>query len=265
MATAKTKTTAVAKAKMQLPADAQARMLADMESFKSRLAAPSGNRIQVTQDRMFKNPATDTKHPTVSGVIVDFIAKKAFYETAFDKDNIVPPDCYAMDFCKHDDLHMADDSPMPQVDQGDACKGCAMNQFKTAANGKGKACGDNYVLALLPPDAGPDTPLQTLNISATGVKPYSKYIGDLVNNGLPPYAVITEFSMDPNVDYSSVRAGNPQKADPDLMALAFSRKEEARKLLEVRPDFSAPEEVAPAKPAKGKAVAAKKPAARKAN
>lgn len=251
--------TAVAKAKVALPANIQEQMDKDMALFQARLAAPTGSRIAVTQDRKFRSP-DGSKFDTIQGVIVDFIAKKTFYTTDFDKDNIVPPDCYSMGFCSHDELVMADDSPDPQIDEGEACSTCPKNKF--GSKGKGKACGDAYILALLPPDADEGTPLMTLSLSATAVKPFSKYISDLQKTGKPPYFFITEFWMDETVDYSSVRAGKPEIADNGLIALAISRKEDAAKLLAVRPNFDAPTEVPVTPPPKGKAAA--KPAVRKA-
>lgn len=244
MATAKKTGTAVAKAKVALPANIQEQMNADMAAFQARLAAPTGTRIAVTQDRKFRSP-TGEKFDTISGVIVDFIAKKTYYKTEYDKDNIVPPDCYSMGFVAHDQLVMADDSPDPQVELGDACSGCPMNKF--GSKGKGKACGDAFVLALLPPDATEETPLMTLTLSATAVKPFSKYISDLQKTGKPPYFFTTEFWMDDTVDYASVRAGNPEQADNGLIALAIARKEDAAKLLAVRPNFEVKEETPPPK------------------
>ena len=39
--------------------------------------------------------------PSITGVIVDYIAKKAFYPDDFDRDNIKPPTCFALDFVPH--------------------------------------------------------------------------------------------------------------------------------------------------------------------
>lgn len=231
------KTTAVvARAKVALPAEVQEKMAADIAAFQGRMNAPTGNRIAVTQDRKFRDPAGD-KHDSLRGVVVDFIAKKAWYEGAFDKDNIVPPNCFAMDFAPHNSLEPSDNSPDKQHD---TCSSCPKNAFKSADNGKGKACKDAYILALLPPDAdASNCDLMTLELSATAIKPFEKYVRDLARDfGKAPYAFVTEFYMDESVDYASVRCGNPEDADPALVALALSKREEAAQLLSKEPDVS---------------------------
>ena len=231
---AKPATTAVAqRAQVQLPAEVQEQMAADIAAFQQRMSAPTGNRISVTQDKKFRNAAGD-KFDTMSGVIVDFVAKKAFYEGAYDKDNIVPPNCFALGFVPHDALEPSENSPETQ--HHDACKTCPKNQFKSADNGKGKACKDSYILALLPPDAEEGAPLVTLELSATAIKPFEKYVRDLARDfGKAPYCFVTEFYFDDASDFPSVRCGNPQVADGNLIALAYMQREEAQKLLSVEP------------------------------
>ena len=55
---AKPATTAVAqRAQVQLPAEVQEQMAADIAAFQQRMSAPTGNRIAVTQDKKFRNAA----------------------------------------------------------------------------------------------------------------------------------------------------------------------------------------------------------------
>lgn len=252
MAARKPSTAVVPKAQVQLPAEVQAQMNADIEAFQARMSAPVGNRIAVTQDKKFRDAAGD-KHDMISGVIVDFIAKKAWYQDSYNKDELVPPNCYAMDFVPHAALEPSSSSPDLQCE--DTCATCPKNAWKSDPNGgNGKACKDSYVVALLPPDAGPDTPLVTLSISATGLKPFEKYVRDLARDyGKAPYCFVTDFFFDDKLDYASVRCGNPQQADGGLVALVWSKREEARKLLATEPDVSEfDEKVRNKAPAKGR-------------
>ena len=235
MAAKKAPTTAVARAKVQLPAEVEAQMNADIAAFQQRMSAPAGNRIAVTQDKKFRD-ANGDKHDTIQGVIVDFVAKKGYYVNEYDKEEVVPPNCFAIGFVQHSSLEPSENSP---DQQHDSCATCPKNAFKSAKNGKGKACKDSYIIALLPPDADETTPLTTLSISATGLKPFEKYVRDLARDfGKAPYCFVTEFSFDKALDYASVRAGNPEPADGMLIALAYSKREEAKKLLEAEPDTS---------------------------
>ena len=226
----------VQRAQVQLPADIQARMANDIAAFQERLAAPVGNRITVTQDKHFKNAAGD-KYTEFQGVIVDFIAKKAWYQDAFDPDERVPPNCFALGFQPHNELEASKNSPDLQFSDG--CKSCPKNQFKTARNGKSKACKDSYLLALLPPDATSNSALVTLEISATGITPFEKYVRALSRDyGKAPYGFVTTFRFDPTVDYPSVRCVEPQPADVELVTMAVARSEDAAKMLETEPDVS---------------------------
>ena len=257
------KSTAVAKvarAQVALPEDIEAKMAAEVASFQGRMAAPTGNNIGVTQDRKFRSP-DDTKHDTISGVIVDFIARSRYYVGEFDKDDVVPPNCFAIDFVTHDALVPSDNSPDKQHDD---CRSCPMAQWGSAKNGtgKGKACKNEYVLALLAPSG--EGPLMTLTLSATALKPFDKYVRDLSRDfKAAPYAFLTEFYMDETVDYSSVRCGSPEDIrKTDLFAIAYSRRDEARALLEKEPDVSEFEEKVASK-LKAPKKAGARPAARR--
>ena len=257
-AASKTAVATVKRAQVALPADIQEKMASDVAAFQQRMAAPTGNRIAVTQDRMFRAPGGE-KFDSMRGVIVDFVSKKAWYEGAYDKDNIVPPNCFALDFAPHNSLIPSENSPDCQHTD---CRTCPKNAFKSADNGKGKACKDSYVLVILAPDAEPDTPLMTIELSATAITAYDKYVRDLARDfGSPPYGFITEFYMDGAVDYPSVRCGNPEDIrKTELMAIAVSRQKEAAEMLQKEPDTSEFEAkvVAARKPARGAGKAARR-------
>lgn len=250
------------RAQVNLPANVQEAMDADIAAFQQRMSAPVGNRIAVTQDKKFKNAAGE-KFDTIRGVIVDFVAKKAWYEGDYDKDDVVPPNCFALGFVPHDALEASENSPDLQTQDG--CKTCPKNAFKSAANGKGKACKDSYILALLPPDAEEGAPLVTLALSATAIKPFEKYVRDLARDfGKAPYCFVTEFTFDDKMDYASVRCVNPEVADGNLVGLAFSRRDDAAKMLEAEPDCSEFEEkVVARRPGAKKAASGKAAAARR--
>lgn len=260
---------AVTRAKVNLPAHLQAGS-DEVAAFQQRLSAPSGNKISITQDKKFSSPPTDAfpngaKTDVIHGVIVDFIAKKNWYEGAFNRDNIVPPNCFALDFVPHDALIPSENSPDIQ---GETCKTCPMNQWEPVAPGsqkKKKACQDKYVLALLAPDAAEGAPLITLELSATAIKAFDKYVRDLANDyGLPPYAFVTEFSFDPNSEWASVRCGSPEPTGKALYELAKSKREEATTVLRVEPQTSEFEEkVVAARLPAPKARTAGKPAAKR--
>jgi hypothetical protein len=251
------KTTAVAKTtktQVALPAEIEAQIQADVERFKAKLSTPSGNRIAVTQAKQFKMPNGDAAS-SIQGVIIDYIAKKAYYPDDFDRDNIKPPTCFALDFLPHKPVTLTPSPNSPVVQSDGGCAECVQNQWVPTdknPNKKRKACKDQYVLALLPLDADATTPLMTLELSPTAVAAFDAYVREVARDFGPLYMVETTFIFDPKQEYASVRCVNPVRAETDLIALAFKAKEEAVKLLLVEPDVSSYEAPAAAAMARAK-------------
>lgn len=77
----------------------------ELEDLRGRLAAPSGDKIKV-DNKQFKLPNGDTSD-LLTGIIVDFVYYNAYYDAAFDPNNITPPTCFAI----HPDPSGATPSP----------------------------------------------------------------------------------------------------------------------------------------------------------
>lgn len=248
MATAKTATkktsTAVAVKKTGAVVsitEIQNQLKAQAAAINEKVAPASGITIQVSQSKEFKFP-DGTKGDEFECVIVDFTSVNFFYEGEYDKDNITPPACFAVG---NNPLQLVPSDNSPNK-QNDTCKGCPMNEFGSA--GKGKACKNQRLLAVLPPDATEDTPIWLLKVSPTAIKAFDSYVRSVASAfQMPPVAVVTKVSFDENSDYPSLRFGDPQQNDN--LAVHYARQEEAKKLLEAEPDVSQ-YAAAPAKPNK---------------
>lgn len=218
--------------------DLRAQMKAEVQAMASRLGPAGGDLIKVTQDKFFEFP-DGTKHPgPINLVIVDFIAANNFYDGPYDPNAITPPACFALGL-NPTELVPSDHSPLKQAA---TCAVCPLNQF--GSDGKGKACKNGRVLAVLPPGATADTPLWVLKISPTAVKPFDAYVKAVANTfEVAPVGVVTEISFDPSVSYGSLRFGNPQP-NPDLTP-CYGRRKEAMERLLVEPDVSGYEAPAP--------------------
>ena len=230
----------------------------ELEKLRARLTAPSGDRIKI-DNKTFKLPSGDVLNE-LDAVIVDFVYTNKYYEGMYDKDNIVPPTCFAIS-ADPQDLKPSPNSPEIQCEDG--CAGCAMNQW--GSDGKGKACKNRMLLALLPGDATLDTPLMLLDISPTAVKPFSAYASS-VARGLqrPPYGVLTKITCNPAVKHDQAQFSDPQLIDdPEFIDMIRSRIPEARERLMVEPDVSAIQAANDARPAKGRLMAPKKAAGRR--
>ena len=254
-AKAATETTAVARSSrtaVAMPDDAKAQIAADIARLKEKLAAPSGDGILVSQDKHFKFP-DQTKVRDFKGIIIDFVSVNAYYESKYDANNVVPPNCFAIGNVKNDELVPSNNSPDLQAEQGN-CKTCWANAFKSADNGSGKACKQSVKLAILT-DTGE---LQRLSISSTGLKAFGIYVRDVMDSfGTPPYGVMTTFVFDEAFEFPSVRCVDPLQLDDKQFAYAFSKRQEALGMLMVEPDVSEFEEkvVAARNKPKGRAAA----------
>jgi hypothetical protein len=234
--------TAVVRAKVALPADIQKSLQAEVASIQSRIGAPAGNRIKVTQKKTFRMPSGEESPGPIKAVILDFISGNYFYPGVYDPDDITPPDCFALGV---EVATMVPHDTAP-AKQSDACATCPQNQFGTAQRGKGKACQNARVLALLAPDAQEDSPIMTLKVSPTGLRAYDGYVASIARSfQTPPVGVITTISFDPTPDYPSLRFGEPEPCPPELLAIAMARRDEAKQILLTPPDTTSLKVVQP--------------------
>jgi hypothetical protein len=255
MAIAKPKTgvvTTVAKAKINLPANLADDMAAELESFKNRIAAPTGNRIS-TDEKIFKLPNNETSDE-LSVIIVDFVSYNAYYDKPWNPNQIVPPNCFSIGL-EQVGMVPSDNSPEPQAE---SCAACWANQWKSSPTGSGKACSNTKLLAVIAPDGDAETPILLLKVTATALKSFDAYVTSVARGfQRPPRGVITKITFDDKVKWSSLRFSDPQPCTQEQLALAYSRRDEAMTCLMVEPDVS----TFVAAPAK---APAKKPAPRRA-
>jgi hypothetical protein len=170
-------------------------------------------------------------------VIVDFVNKNLYYTAAYNKNQRIPPACFAI---SKDLDGMAPSKNSPDA-QSEECHGCPMNEYGTAPNGGGgKACRNTVLLALTAADGGTDEVL-LLSISPTALSGWNKYVNRLKDEfGHIPIQVITRLSFDPNTTYPSVQF--------DVAGLNKNYAEHwrlrgvAKQALEREPDLSAPAE-----------------------
>ena len=222
--------------------DIRARLAKEAADMASRVGAPGGDAIRVTQDKKFEFPDGTKSAGPIQLVIVDFISANSFYEGAYDPDNITSPACFSIG-SNPTQMVPSENSPLKQAT---SCAVCPMNQFGSA--GKGKACKNGRVLAVLPPGATADSPLWILKVSPSALKAFDAYITSVVRAfQLPPVSVVTEVSFDDSVTYASLRFGNPTPNED--LEICFSRKDEAMARLLTEPDVSQFEAVAPPKKA----------------
>ena len=232
MATAK-KTTSTAVA-VKKPASGaivsiQEQLKAQAAAAASKIAPAGGNKIRYSKGKFVLPDGSEAE--TLDVVVVDFASVNLYYESGYDKDNIVPPNCFA--------IHPEPKGMVPSANspdkQCDDCGSCPHNQFGSA--GAGKACKNTRLLAVLPPDADADTPMWLLSVPPTAIKGFDGYVGSVLRTfQMPPVAVVTTVSLDPNEDYFKPLFGDARPNDN--LEVHFARREEAEELLAVEPDVS---------------------------
>ena len=215
------------------------------EANASRIEPGGGKSIRIGQDKSFTLPdGTKTREP-LQLVVVDFVSRNEYYEGAYNKDDIVPPNCFAI----HPEPKQLVPSANSPDKQCDDCASCPMNQFNSAPTGAGKACKNTRLLAVLPPDANEDTEIWTLKVSPTGIKAFDGFVAG-VNRAfqLPPIGVVVTVGFSDAKDYPSLEFTDPQPNGN--VAEHFGRQEEAREMLMREPDVSSFGAEKPAKTSK---------------
>jgi hypothetical protein len=230
MATAKS--TAVAKAKPKGGALVSGSQQEALDKLRARLLAPTGDKIKIS-NKQFKLPSGDTLD-FLDVVVIDFIFYNVYYEGAFDANNIMPPNCFS--------LSQESKTAVPSANAPDSqnpdCASCWANQFASA--GKGKACQNRCLLAVLPSDANEDTPFSILDISPTAVKGFSSYMSGVARGGKMPYEVVTHVECNPAVKHDVAVFSDPQIIEDDaFLGMVESRLGEAAERLATEPDVSA--------------------------
>ena len=227
--------TAVARAKINLPVDINALMAAEIANIKNRVGVPSGgDRITVTQAKTFKL-ADGAEVEEIEASVVEFVAANYYYTESFDRGNIVPPACFSI---SDEPATMVPSINSPDPQSG-SCASCWANQF--GSSGKGKACQNTRLLALLPTDADVDTPVAIIKISPTAIRAFDGHVSAVARKrSLPVRAIVTKLSFSDD-QYSSVRFTDLGPANKELVALSYSQLEDAKERLNVEPNIAAVE------------------------
>ena len=171
-------------------ADIEKEMSVYAEGDRQRLIQTGGNQIGTRSERFtFKGTMIGK---TLRCTVVGFVHQNAFYEEAFDPDNISIPGCWAI---SADGVEMAppDNAPNRQFAQ---CDGCPQNVFGSADTGRGKRCKNQYKLAILADDVtdAREKDVAFLTLPPTSIKPWNDYVQSIsAMYQRPPWGVMTEF------------------------------------------------------------------------
>jgi hypothetical protein len=180
-------------------------MVSIQERIKSRLAkvnetttAPASSKIS-TKGMMFTLPDGKSSAGPLNCVVLDYTNMNTYYEAAYVEGQYAEPDCMAVG---REIKSMAPSDTVTNK-QSDACDICPKNEF--GSKGRGKACQNKVLLAILPEDFTEESEVYSITVSATGLKDWSSYVRQLQSQGIDPMEVVTSLSFKEGVTYPSLK------------------------------------------------------------
>lgn len=214
--------------------DMKARLAADLARVRKDTPATSGHKISL-KGKVFTFPDGRQSRNPIDVVLLDWRIYNQYFKGAYNPTKIEKPTCFAIS------QTMADMKPSERapVKQGADCASCALNQFGSAATGRGKACKNGRRLAVVPVDADMNTPIFTIEVSPTGIKALDGYISKLAaGHGLVPIQVITTVAMNPNEAYPTLMFAPGAPLNEEKLGVMLQLAQAAQPILDAEPDIA---------------------------
>lgn len=230
MAKAATRTTS------DLPVNYREQLMADAQAIADKIAAPTGDRVRYEGNRMLIAP-DGTEGETMEVVVLDIMSSNMFYDRPYDRDNPSPPACYAIG-PSPTTLTPSDKSPDRQAD---TCATCPMNQFGSALTGKGKACKNTRLLAVVPVNQMENAVdnIWIMSIPPSSIKSFDSFVHKLaMTHGISPIGVVSEVTLDQKETFASPRFKSIRPLTDEELAHVMPLKTEALQRLAIEPDVS---------------------------
>lgn len=217
-----------------LPALNAAEALAsELANINKRVSAPTGDRIRFSGKNFVCPDGSEGEE--LLAIVVDFVTVNLYYDTMFDKDNPKPPACFSI---SPEPGNMTP-SPNSPDKQADFCNRCPQNEFGSALTGRGKACKNTRLLAVLPAASDENSPVWTMSIPPTSLKTFDAYVSNLAyKHRTLPVGVVTKITLDPNSTYAAPKFELVRTLSEEELAQVFSRRAEAVQRLSAEPDVS---------------------------
>lgn len=186
-----------------LPMSLEEEIKKQLQAQKGQLGALPSNKIS-TRGKKFTLPNGQAGEE-IEVVIINFAWFMVNYPGVYNANNPQQPNCFAVGYENpmSGDLKPHENAAEPQ---GENCKECPKNQWKSAPSGNGKACKNQRRLIVLPPDADETSEPMTLYVSPGGLKHFDAYVSRLsAEHNMLPVQVVTKISFDPDQTYPLLR------------------------------------------------------------
>lgn len=181
-------------------------------------------------------------------IILDSILENVFYDGVYDPNIPQSPSCFAFG---REEKELAPHSIVIEAgaNQCDNCGDCPMNEWGTAAVGRGKACRNTRRLAMIPAgtfnqngklemfddeDHFASTAIGFMKLPVTSVKGYASFVKQVAGAlRRPPFGIITKVKVVDDDKSQFKVVFEPLTTVPDeLMATIMQRYEEAKSTID---------------------------------
>ncbi len=218
-----------------LPVDVQAR-LAELAQKAIATEAGTGieaNFIRVDNHRFSRGEGEDLGE-AIEAIVIDSVIVNKYFDAPYVEGVQSAPACAAIGR----DLETMKPYDNAPAKGAESCAACPLNEYESAANGRGKACANRRrLIVMLMQDIEKvgykEAPLYTLELSPTALRPWARYVRAIQRqHGVPPIACITAFACDPNEKFSTVLPSFGSVLNGSHIAQVLARHAEAKELAE---------------------------------
>lgn len=201
----------------------------------------------------------------LSVIVLDHALTNAFYSNGYEEGNPQPPDCWAVGKTEKELVPLATLAGRVH----DTCAGCPNNEWGSADKGKGKACKNGRILALIAIDAKAkkltakaveEATVAYMRLSPTALRPFNGYLKRITGTlSKPLFTIVTALSFDESSDYPVVLPSFVDELTDEAAIRALMAKREAiqDELLAGYPLKATSDEDDSPAPKKGRSQAAK--------
>lgn len=153
----------------------------------------STNVIGVQKNGKFKMPGGEERDELLA-VIVDYRYRNQHFPEDYQPGVFTPPNCFAIG-TQQESMVPSIESPEAQNEQ---CTGCPKNEFGSAKNGtgKGKACQNQFLVAIMMPDLGESEEVFVLKASPTAARAVASYVTNMAEQQGHPMKAVTKFTIE---------------------------------------------------------------------
>lgn len=215
----------------------------EMATQDASVEAASNNYISLRGGVMtfMDEPLPDNE---LLAVILGSSGEHSYYDQAYDPDRIIPPVCFSV-FPLDGEAAPHDNVPEEQR-QSELCKDCWAHKFKSADNGRGRACSVRRRLVVMAAsDIGKDDgDVAMLKLPPTSVGNWSKYVNRLAAQyQRPAFMVVTRIFVTPHPKFQfTVNFETKELVDAENFEKLNAMHENIESLLLAPLDMTEPDE-----------------------